>query len=141
MRAIDVHFHVLPPLFVDAVRRKTFAGLVDLDHTKAIPELIYHAPAGVAVEQGPPVRAELLDPRLILAEMDRRRLDAAAISPPPQLFAYWAPPEVGERIARVVNDGLAELRRAAPDRFFPLASLPLQDGARAARELERACTE
>ena len=66
---------------------------------------------------------------------------AAAISPPPQLFAYWAPPEAGERIARAVNDGLAEMRRACPDRFLPLASLPLQHGVRAARELERACVE
>jgi aminocarboxymuconate-semialdehyde decarboxylase len=73
--------------------------------------------------------------------MDRRGLDAAAISPPPQLFAYWAPVETGERIARAVNDGLAEMRRARPDRLLPLASLPLQDGARAARELHRACGE
>ena len=36
------------------------------------------------------------------------------------------------------NDGLAEMRRASPDRFLPLASLPLQDVMRAARELDRA---
>jgi aminocarboxymuconate-semialdehyde decarboxylase len=73
--------------------------------------------------------------------MRRRELDAAAISPPPQLFAYWVPAQIGERLARAVNNGLAEMRRAAPDRLLPLASLPMQDGARAARELERACGE
>jgi aminocarboxymuconate-semialdehyde decarboxylase len=141
MPAIDIHFHVLPPLFVDVVRHHSFDGMVDVDDSQATPELVFRPPAGVVVEPGPPIRPQLFDSRLILAEMDRRKLDAAAISPPPQLFAYWAPPEVGERIARAVNDGLAEMRRAWPDRFLPLASLPLQHGMRAARELERACVE
>jgi aminocarboxymuconate-semialdehyde decarboxylase len=57
------------------------------------------------------------------------------------MFFYWAPPEVGERICRSMNDGMAALARAHPDRFIGLASLPMQDGARAARELERAVTE
>jgi len=141
MPAIDVHFHVVPLLFVDVVRRHSFDGVVEVDDSKATAELVFRAPAGVAVEPGPSIRPQLFDSRLILGEMDRRKLDAAAISPPPQLFAYWAPSEVGERIARAVNDGLAEMRRAHPDRFLPLASLPLQDGKRAARELERACRE
>jgi aminocarboxymuconate-semialdehyde decarboxylase len=138
---IDIHFHVLPPLFVDLARRNAFAEVVSIDGSKSIPELAYHPAPGIAVEQGPPIRPGLLDPALILAEMDRRRLDIAAISPAPQLFAYWAPAEVGELIARAVNDGLAEMRRAHPDRLLPLASLPLQDASAAARELERACRD
>jgi aminocarboxymuconate-semialdehyde decarboxylase len=141
MPAIDVHFHVLPPAFVDAVQRHHFDGVIELDRSKSTAALLHRPPAGVTVEQGPPLLPQLTDVRDILAEMDRRKLDAAAISPPPQLFAYWAPPEVGERIAGAVNDGLAQMRRAHPDRFLPLASLPLQDGERAARELERACRE
>jgi aminocarboxymuconate-semialdehyde decarboxylase len=141
MPAIDIHFHVLPPSFVDAVRRHSFGDIVAIDETKPTPELAFRAPPGSAVEPGPPVRPELVDPDHILAEMRRRELDAAAISPPPQLFAYWVPAQIGERLARAVNDGLAEMRRAAPDRLLPLASLPMQDAARAARELERACGE
>lgn len=139
MLSIDIHFHVLPLLFVDAVQRRTFDGIVDVDRSTR--ELLFRASAGIPVEQGPAVRPELFDVHLILAEMDRRKIDAAAVSPPPQLFAYWADPDVGERIARVVNDGLAEMRRARPDRFFPLASLPLQSPREAARELERASIE
>ncbi len=139
MPAIDIHFHVLPPAFVDAVRRHHFSGVIELDHSKPTAALLHRPPAGVTVEQGPPLLPQLIDVREILAEMDRRKLDAAAISPPPQLFAYWARADEGERIARTVNDGLAEMRRAHPDRFLPLASLPLQDGECAARELARAC--
>jgi aminocarboxymuconate-semialdehyde decarboxylase len=141
MPAIDIHFHVLPPAFVDAVRRHHFDGVIELESSKPLPVLLHRPPAGATVEQGPPLLPQLTDVGDILAEMDRRKLDAAAISPPPQLFAYWAPADEGERIARTVNDGLAQLRRAHPDRFLPLASLPLQDGERAARELERACSE
>ena len=139
--AIDIHFHVLPRLFVDAVQRREFAGVVDIDHSREVSALVYRPPPGTTVEQGPLLRPALVDDRLILAEMDRRRLSAAAISPPPQLFAYWAPAEVGERIAHAVNDGLAEMATAHPDRFLPLASLPLQDAERAARELDRAVTK
>jgi aminocarboxymuconate-semialdehyde decarboxylase len=39
-----------------------------------------------------------------------------------------------------MNDGMAELARAHPDRFLPLATLPLQDATRAAGELDRAIT-
>jgi aminocarboxymuconate-semialdehyde decarboxylase len=141
MPAIDVHFHVLPPAFVDAVQSHHFDGVIEVDNAKSTAALLHRPPAGVTVEQGPPLLPQLMDVRDILAELDRRKLDAAAISPPPQLFAYWAPADVGERIARAVNDGLAQMRRAHPDRFLPLASLPLQDGERAAGELERACSE
>jgi aminocarboxymuconate-semialdehyde decarboxylase len=139
--SIDIHFHVLPRLFIDLVGRGELAGFVEIDDAKEIGALLYRPPASVTVEQGPPLRPALFDDRLILAEMDRRKLTAAAISPPPQLFAYWAPADVGERIARAVNDGLAEMARAHPDRFLPLASLPLQDAERAARELDRAVTQ
>jgi aminocarboxymuconate-semialdehyde decarboxylase len=141
MPAIDVHFHVLSPFFLDRVQDHSFDGMIDIDDTQPVAELRSHPPAGVVIEQGLPIRPQLFDSRLILAEMDRRKLDAAAISPPPQLFSYWTPPEVGTRIACAVNNGLAEMRRAHPDRFLPLASLPLQEGAAAARELERACGE
>jgi len=141
MPAIDIHFHVVPPLFIDTTLQHPFEGVLDIDSSKATPELLFRPPHAVTIEQGPALRPELFDTRLILAEMNRRKIDAAAISPPPQLFAYWASPDVGERIARTVNDGLAEIRQAYPDRFFPLASLPLQAPARAALELERASTE
>jgi len=135
---IDIHFHALPSAFIDLVRRDEFAGVVKIDDAKEVAELVYRPPPGTIIEHGPPLRPGLFDDRLILAEMDRRKLAAAAISPPPQLFAYWAPADVSEHIARAINDGLAEMATAHPDRFLPLASLPLQDADRAARELDRA---
>ena len=49
-----------------------------------------------------------------------------------------APPDLALAVAQVNNDSLAALARRHPERFAPLASVPLQDPERAARELERA---
>ncbi len=98
-----------------------------------------HRP-NVVVEPGTSVRPHHCDARMLLAAMDARQLDAAAISSPPELFLYWAPPDSGDRIARTMNDGLAQLACVHPDRFLPLATLPMQDPARAVLELDRAIT-
>ncbi|HJZ55591.1 MAG TPA: serine/threonine-protein kinase, partial [Gemmataceae bacterium] len=46
--------------------------------------LAYHPPPGVPVEPDTALRAELSDDRLILEALDRRKLDAAAMGPPPE---------------------------------------------------------
>lgn len=140
-RSIDIHFHVVPPRFVDAVRRGTFAETVELVREGGTDRMVYHAPADVVLEPGTTLPAHLYDERLIVEALDRRGLDAAALGPSPEEFYYWAPPAVGARIAAMQNDGMAELVRSHPDRFAGLATLPMQDPARAAAELERAVTE
>jgi len=87
------------------------------------------------------MRPRSYDESLLLAALDHRKLDAAAVSAPPELFMYWAAPETGERLARAINDGYAQMMRAHPTRFLPLATLPLQNAERAARELDRAVKE
>jgi len=116
MPTIDIHFHVVPPRFVDALRDGVLAEAVELDSSTGVDRMVFHAPPGVAVEPDTTLRPHVHDPRLVLAAMDRRGLDAAAFSPPPELLMYWAPPELGVRIARVMNDGMAELARAHPNR-------------------------
>jgi aminocarboxymuconate-semialdehyde decarboxylase len=137
---IDVHFHVVPPAFAEAMRRGVFSEAVSIAGTGAAERMVFHAPEEVAVEPETELEPCQYDAKLILQALDKRELDAAAISPPPELFLYWTRPDIAERIAIAMNDGMAELARAHPDRFLPLATLPLQDCARAMRELERAVT-
>jgi aminocarboxymuconate-semialdehyde decarboxylase len=138
MESIDVHFHVVPPEFYDAVRRGLFRESVEIERRNGADRMVYHAPAGVVLEPDNEIDRRCSDARLMLQGLDRRGLDAAAIGPSPGQFYYWADPELAEQIARVMNDGIAALARAHPDRMFPMGSLPMQDGERAARELERA---
>jgi aminocarboxymuconate-semialdehyde decarboxylase len=51
---------------------------------------------------------------------------------------YWAEGDMAGEVARVMNDHLAEVCAAWPDRFRGLASVPLQDVELALKELERA---
>jgi aminocarboxymuconate-semialdehyde decarboxylase len=139
-RAVDVHFHVVPAEFYDAVRRGAFRDWVELERRDGREHMTYHAPAGVVLEPGGPIEPECTEPGLMLRGLDRRGLDAAVIGPSPGQFYYWADADAGEGIARIMNDGIAALAKAHPDRMFPMGSLPMQDGERAARELERAVT-
>lgn len=139
--AIDIHFHAVPRRLADALRRREFDEAVEVVASADGERLDFHAPPGVVVEPGIRLKASQYDERQILQAMDQRKLDAAAISLPPELFLNWTSPELGERLARTINDGFAEMARAYPSRFLPLAALPIQDGVRAARELERAVAE
>jgi aminocarboxymuconate-semialdehyde decarboxylase len=139
--AIDIHFHIVPPMFVDLVRRQELREIVDVVQAQDVDRLTFRPPPGIVVEPDTAIRPHLFEPGLILEAMDRRGLDAAAVSPPPEFFLYWAPSALGALIARTYNDGVAELQRAYPDRFLPLATLPMQAPVEAAAELERAVTE
>jgi aminocarboxymuconate-semialdehyde decarboxylase len=141
VNSLDVHFHVVPPAFVDAVRRGMFADAVHLERAGGVDRMVYHAPPDVVLEPGTTLPPALYDERLILDALARRGLDGAVIGPSPEEFYYWTAPAVGARIAAEQNDGMAELARAHADRLVGLATLPMQDPGRAARELERAVTE
>ena len=141
MAAIDVHFHIVPPRFVDLVRSGALAEIVDVEREPDGDRLTFRPPEGIVIEPDTAIRPHLHDPRMILAALDRRGLDTAAVSPPPEFFLYWAPAPLGMTIARAYNDGVAELQRAYPDRFLPLATLPMQAPNLAAAELERAILE
>jgi aminocarboxymuconate-semialdehyde decarboxylase len=53
------------------------------------------------------------------------------------MFSYWAKPEHGHDLARLLNDHLAGVVRDHPRRFAGLGTLPLQAPDLAVRELER----
>ena len=77
------------------------------------------------------------DPLVRLADMDRQRVDLQVMAVPPYMFFYETEPEVGTRLARLQNDGLAAVAGAHPDRLHFMATLPLQAPAAAVAEIER----
>jgi aminocarboxymuconate-semialdehyde decarboxylase len=85
-----------------------------------------------------PLHARMCDPAARLPDMDRLGIDVQAISCTPFVLYADAPADVALAVAQVNNDALAGIARRWPARFAPLASVPLQDPERAARELERA---
>ncbi len=138
--AIDVHAHHVPADFIRRVKepaaRKQFphcriedvaAGAVrvkigDEPWTRPV------APGLVKLEP----RTERLSGKAIVAQLNGGWLD---------VFGYSLPAEEGAAWSALLNDTLRESLAAASNgdvTYLPLASVPLQDGARAAAELERA---
>lgn len=76
-----------------------------------------------------------------IADMDRWGLDMQVVSPIPVTYAYDCPPAAALELARVQNEGIAELVRAHPGRFAGLCSVPMQDAQAACGEVERAMRE
>lgn len=83
-----------------------------------------------------------LDERFRVMDLFRHHDYTQVISLGMPPLEQLGPPEVSTELARLGNDGMAELVRRHPDRFVGfLASLPMNDPQAAAAEAERAFTE
>src|SRR5262249_31119628 len=76
-----------------------------------------------------------------LRDMDAMGVDVQAISPSPFHFMYWLDSALAARVSRALNEHLASIVAAHPDRFVALAHVPLQEPAAAAAELEHCMTQ
>jgi aminocarboxymuconate-semialdehyde decarboxylase len=130
---IDVHGHLVPPDLLAAIRKERgrFPSLRLIEDGGAL---------AIAFAGGKPSRAimkGLSDTAARLAWMEREGIDRQVVGGWPDWFGYELPAAEGEAWCRLFND--AQLAAAkAERRFVPLASVPLQDGARAASVLKAA---
>jgi aminocarboxymuconate-semialdehyde decarboxylase len=129
---IDVHAHIVDRGYVEALTR--LRGLV-AERTADGKTLLRGDGYTVAWS-----RPDMFDAAHRLREMDRKRIDKRILSLSTPNVYLWAGAEQ-VAMARRMNDALARLVRAHPDRFVGLASLPLADAAASLAELERAVGE
>jgi aminocarboxymuconate-semialdehyde decarboxylase len=71
-----------------------------------------------------------------IEDMAAMRITRQAISPMPELLSYWLPLDDAQSVIRYLNDTIAGMVDAAPQRFVGLGAVPLQDVDAAIRELE-----
>ena len=86
------------------------------------------------------LKAEFSDLDLRLSIMDQLGVDMQVLSPASSYFFYWMPVGDSLEYARWLNEQLAEAVAKQPNRLVALASVPMQNGAKAAAELERTMT-
>lgn len=132
MPAIDVHNHMIAPevvAFLEKEGERYATRIVERDGGR------YFLIQETALR---PINDKMTRPETRIADMDAEGVDIQAVSCVPFIMYPEVAPELGLAIAQVNNDALAVVGARYPDRFLPLASVPLQDPPAAARELERA---
>ena len=132
--SVDLHCHIHTPP-ADELAEKT-GKLAD-------PILRYGDQR--TMEQQRKLRAQL-DKKLTsieqrLRDMDKMGIDVQAISTSPLQYYYGVDGDAGREIARLINDRLAEMVAAHPDRFVALGTLPMQEPELALEELTRCMKE
>src|SRR3546814_14690633 len=60
---------------------------------------------------------EFFDVEAKLEARDRKGVGVSAISPAQPMFYYWADADLASTVARTVNDGIADMVGAKPDRL------------------------
>src|SRR3990167_9104885 len=132
--AVDIHAHFVPEGYLRLVETDGEAHGVRLSAGPDGPSIMVgHIPFG-------PITPRYHDLDLRLKAMDAQGVAVHALSLMPPMV-YWADEALGLRLARLVNDAMAQAARAHPDRLVGLATLPLQAPEAAAAEAERAVRE
>ena len=130
---IDVHAHMLPE---EAMRR------LAKESSRVSPKLseengaLIMEIAGKVVQR--PMPREIFDLDLRLRDMDANGVAMQLVCATVQTFFYGEEAALGAACAVLQNNVLADVVRHSPDRLLGLATLPMQDPARAADELTRA---
>ncbi len=129
---IDFHNHFYPDAYIQELKKEKGYASVSTDNQG---RLLIHYTGDYNVVVGAHIDIEHR-----LKDMDKNEIDMMVLT-------LTTPgverenPERGVKLAKLTNDGFAEIIEKYPDRFTALATLPLQDPVAAVEELERSVTE
>ncbi|MBX3356364.1 MAG: amidohydrolase [Phycisphaeraceae bacterium] len=133
---VDLHTHILPEHWEDLERKYGYPGFVRLDHV---------APCRANMIVGDRVFRQIDDrcwsPERRLADCRESGVDLQVLSTVPVMFSYWAKAPDALDLSRMLNDHIAGVVAAHPNRFAALGTVPMQDVELACRELDRCLDE
>jgi len=130
---IDTHAHFTPQILLKALASK----IGRFPNIQLLEEDGKYRLAFMGQAPTRPLSPKLRDSDMRLEWMDTQSIDSQVVGGWLDSFGYELPPEEGEAWSQFLNEyqitGTEDL-----DRLHPLATVPLQDGVRAARVLEEA---
>lgn len=131
---IDVHTHMVPEHFPPVGSRRAGNRWPMMDHVEP-----GKANVMIAGRNFRTVLDRCWDMPRRLREMDEPdyAVDRQVLSPMPELLTYGLEPQDGLDLARYLNEVLIRMVEQAPERFYALGSVPMQDVALATAELQR----
>lgn len=132
MTVIDFHNHFYPQAYIDALRSGGSRVHVTTD-AEGNPVLHYPGDYNIAVRG----HRDIAYRRGVLDEFKVTTQVLSLTTP----GTHVEEPALAAKLARLVNDGFADIVRNGGGRFAAVATLPLSDPAASAKELERACSQ
>jgi aminocarboxymuconate-semialdehyde decarboxylase len=132
---IDVHAHYVPRAIVDTLQKEgSRFGISVVETGPRCHSLRF----GDGLQIRPFFAKLIEEPASRIEGMARIGIDRQILSVWMDILGYGLAPEQGATWHRLLNESLSTFCQRYPDRFSMLASGPLPDAARAARELEHA---
>jgi aminocarboxymuconate-semialdehyde decarboxylase len=129
-RAIDIHHHYVPKQLIEETKRHGKALGVDIIEDNGSYALSF---AGSKPHRLQPA---LMDIEHRIEIMDQGQVALATLEANTNSLGYRLTGEHGENWCKLYNDCINDLVKQRPDRFAGMATVPLQDAARAAKVLE-----
>ena len=131
-KAIDIHHHYVPQQLIDETKRHGKTLGVGITEDRGSHALSF---AGSKPHRLQPA---LMDVDRRIETMDQGQVAIATLEANTNSLGYRLTGDQGENWCRLYNDCMNELVKERPDRFVGMATVPLQDAARAAKVLEHA---
>jgi aminocarboxymuconate-semialdehyde decarboxylase len=130
MKVIDFHSHIVPSRYPDRP-----PGVVEANWPSMEPIDDTHSKMVIAGRQFRIFESFYWNVGERIRRLDEEGIALQVISPLPELLSYWLAPDAAESITDFMNEFVAGMVAAAPERFAGMGSVALQDPARAVRQL------
>jgi len=128
---IDVHTHIVPENF------PAYAGKgKDVPWPSMAPAQACHKHVMISGKLYRTVTDGSWSVPRRIEQMGAMKVTRQVISPMPELLSYWLPLDDSRAMVRFLNETIAEMVAAAPERLIGLGCVPLQDEDAALKELD-----
>ena len=128
---IDAHTHIVPEKFPDFSKRKNGNRWPQMD-----PVDTCNARVMISGQNFRSIKDNSWSVERRAEDMDAEGVTRQVLSPMPKLYSYDCDPGDTLDFCHYVNETIAEMVRAQPERFYGLGIVPLQDAELAARAIE-----